>query len=564
MCITTNNLTRREFVLSVGAAAALGLSAAGTEKPILRIGAMSDNHLHAKRPATHRRTKACFDLFRRMNADIVVDTGDIADLSHVTELEYFRACFDEAFTGTDCVPFFCIANHDYNYVPNTPINDPRNIENAWRALGMSGPNPTAVVKGYRFVNVFQNEPDPDAFARAVARAVTDNTGDRPVFVVNHVPPMLTTTGTVHWSSRHVREVLDRYPQVVALTGHIHTAISWAGNVWQGGFTAVSLGAHAEYSNKIDGEAVVLDVFADRIDIRRYEAVSGREIGADDRWSIPLPLDPAHGPYRTERRAKTYPVPALPADAAVRFEQVADGTSGRLLFTSAEPRGTARHYRIAIESRQTDGSWRFLTTLNWSVPQVMDTPATMDCPIVPALLDGGRPHRATVTPVNCFDVAGPSRAFAFDVPGNPMKALPDDLLRICRGQRSYVCGEDPFELPKDGWLEKKDGIIVVTLPKPFAAAIRGKKTVNLVFDVASEQPGNPNTLSIGKFPADGGKVQLSLGDRIYTLPGNEASHRYAWKLSQGKDPNPDDEYFLVIREGGPSRYRINGIRCLVQD
>ena len=557
------SLTRRTFVLSATATAALGLGAAGEEKPILRIGAMTDNHLHPKRPATHRRTKACFELFRRMNADIIVDTGDIADLSQVSELEFFRKCFDDAFAGTDCVPFFCIANHDYNYVPGTKKNDPVNFENARRALKMDSVNPTAVVKGYQFVNVFQNEPDPKAFANAVAKAVAANRGNRPVFVVNHVPPMLTTTGTVHWSSQAVRDVLNKYPQVVALTGHIHTAISWAANVWQGEFTAVNLGAHAEYSNKIDGEAVVLDVFADRIDVRRYEAVSGREIGTDDRWSIPLPLDPAHGPSRPEVRARACPRPEMPADTSVRFEQTADGTAGKLVFTAAKPRGKAKHYRITLESQAADGGWKFLGTLNWSAPQVMDEPATWECPLAPAMLDGGRPHRATIVPVNCFDVAGKPRTFPFAVPANPMEVLPADLTQVVRYQRSYKPGENVFTPPTDGWLKKENGIIVAALPKALSAAVLKRKTITLLFDIASEQPGHPNTFSIGKFPADGGNVELGLGGRIYTLPGSHASHRYVWTIGKGHSPSPDDELCLIIREGGASRYRINGVKCFVR-
>lgn len=553
-------ITRRSFVLSATAAATLGLGAADEEKPILRIGAMTDNHLHPNRPATHRRTKACFDLFRKMNADIVVDTGDIVDLSHLSELEFFRKCFDDAFAGTDCVPFFCIANHDYNYLPGTKKNDPVNFENARRALKMDSVNPTAVVKGYQFVNVFQNEPDPKAFANAVAKAVAANEGNRPVFVVNHVPPALTTTGTVHWSSQAVRDVLNKYPQVVALTGHIHTAISWAANIWQGEFTAVNLGAHAEYSNKIDGEAVVLDVFADRIDVRRYEAVSGREIGTDERWSIPLPLDPAHGPYRTELRAKSCPRPALPADATVRFEQSGDGTAGKLVFTSAQPRGKAEHYRITLESQSADGTWKFLGTLNWSAPQVMDEPETWDCALTPAMLDGGRPHRATIVPVNCFDVAGEPRTFPFDVPVNPMTVLPTQVVRY---QRSYKPGEDVFSPGEDGWVKKQGGVIVAALPKDLTAAVRQRKTVTLFFDIASEQPGHPNTFSIGKFPANGENVELGLGGRIYTLPGNHASHRYVWTIGKGKAPDSADEYCLVIREGGASRYRINEVKCFVR-
>ena len=556
-------LSRREFVWTAAATAALGLPAAEDAKPILRIGAMSDNHLHPDRPATHRRTKACFDHFRRLNADIVVDTGDIADRSHVTELQFFRRCFDDAFAGTDCVPFFCIANHDYNYVPNTRANDPKNIENAWRALKMGGPNPTAVVKGYRFVNVFQNEPRRGAFAEAVSRAVAASEAGRPVFVVNHVPPMHTTTGTEHWSSEDVRKVLNRYPQVVALTGHIHTAISWAANVWQGEFTSVSLGAHAEYSNKIDGEATVLDVFADRIDIRRYEATSGREIGADDRWSIPLPLDPAHGPYRADRRAKSCPVPALPATATLEHRQSRLGDGGAIVFTSAVPRNVARHYRITLESQGTDGDWRFLGTLNWAAPQVMDEPGAWKCPVLPALLDAGRPHRATIVPVNSLGVAGAGRTLGFDVPPNPMTRLPAALTSVARWQTSFTPGEGVFAPGADGWFEKRTWASVIVLPKALTATLKGKKAATLVFDIGSEQTkGRPNTFSLARFPSGGGPLELGFGERFYTLPGTYATHRYAWSVSPRRLTNPDDEICLVIREGGDSRYRVNDVRCFV--
>ena len=552
------SLTRRAFVLSATAAASVGLRAEGA-KPLLRIGAMTDNHLHAKRPATHRRTKACFDLFRRENVDIVVDTGDIADLSDLGELAYCRKCFDDAFADTSAVPFFCIANHDYNYVPGTGMNDPKNIENAWRALGMDSANPTAVVNGYRFVNVFQQNPDPKAFATAVAKAVAESPAGRPVFVVNHVPPALTTAETVHWSSQHVRDVLDKYPQVVVLTGHNHASIAKAANVWQGEFTAVNLGAHAEYSNKIDGEATVLSVYADRIDIRRYEAVSGREIGADDRWSIPLPLDPAHGPYRPEVRAKTSPVASLPADAKVRFEQNSHGNQGKLVFTAAEPRNTATHYRFVIESQQPDGSWKFLTTTDWSAPQVMDEPAEHKASVSPALLDAGRPHRVTITPVNSYDVAGASRTFPFAVPAQPMQLLPAEVTRIESYRKSTKRSSAALTPAGDGWIEKKGGMLVAAFPKAFAAAIAGKKSVSLVMDIASEQKDQPHTFSLARIPAGGEPDFYYGGGRIYTLPGTFAACRYAWTIWAPK-PAPDDEYALVIREGQNGRFKINGTKA----
>ena len=555
----TCSLTRRAFVLSATAAASVGLYA-GDAKPLLTIGAMTDNHLHAKRPATHRRTKACFDLFRRENVDIVVDTGDIADRSDLGELAFCRTCFDDAFAGTACVPFFCIANHDYNYVPGTGYNDPKNIENAWKALGMDCANPTAVVNGYRFVNVFQQNPDPNAFAKAVARAVAESPAGRPVFVVNHVPPALTTAETVHWSSQHIRDVLNKYPQVVVLTGHNHASIAKAANIWQGEFTAVNLGAQAEYSNKIEGEATVLSVYADRIDIRRYEAVSGREIGADDRWSIPLPLDPAHGPYRPEVRAKACPVASLPADAKVRFEQNGHGSGGKLVFPAAEPRNTASHYRFVIESQQPDGTWKFLTTIDWSTPQTMDEPALQTAAVSPALLDAGRPHRVTITPLNSFDVAGASRTFPFAVPAQPMQLLPAEITRFESYRKSTKRNSAALTPAADGWLEKSGGMLVAALPRAFTAAVVGKKAVSLVLDIASDQQNQPNTFTVARLPAGGGEPDFYCGGgRIYTQTGRLASCRYAWTFHTQK-PAPDDEYALVIREGQSGRFKINGAKA----
>ena len=57
--------------------------------------------------------------------------------------------------------------------------------------------------------------------------------------------------------------------------------------------------------------------------------------------------------------------------------------------------------------------------------------------------------------------------------------------------------------------------------------------------------------------------LGLGGRIYTLPGSHASHRYVWTIGKGHSPSPDDEFCLIIREGGASRYRINGVKCFVR-
>lgn len=553
-------MKRREFIGGLAAATAAAALADGSEKPILRIGATTDDHLHPNRPKTHERAKACFALFRREQVDIVMDTGDIADLSHLDELRAFRRYFDEAFAGTATVPFFGVANHDYNYLPNTKKNDPANIKNASLALGMSDVNPAVEVKGHQFTSYFQNEKI-DVLKAQVEKAVAASRPGRPVFVMTHVPPFGTTTETEHWSSPAIREVLNAYPQVVALNGHIHTAMTSAANIWQGEFTSINLGAHAEYSNPIDGECTILDVFANRIEVRRYEAVSGREIGADDRWTIPLPLDPAHGPYRPEVRAAAYVVPQLPSAASAAFELDKGGLDGTFAFTAALPPGKARRYDIRFESKGDDGKWNFLATLNWCPPQVMeaDAPTTWKCPLAACLLDAGREHRAVITPVNCFRRSGKGVEARFTVPAATARELPAELMRV----EKIVGGNklDGLELkPRaDGWFTTKTFYTLLMLPEALSEAIAGKPSA-LCFDIGFRQRGVPNTFCIGCFPAGGGQLELGVGPRIYTVPGECAAHRWTWRL--GRKVKKGDRLCLIIREGDRADFKFNVAKAFV--
>ena len=557
--------TRKQFMVCGAAAVAAGSAFSfGDEKPRLRIGAMTDNHLHPKRKETHEKTAACFRLFKKMGVDIVVDTGDIADLSHPSELKFFRACFDENFAGTATVPFFCIANHDYNYLPNTKRNDPSIIEAAARYLGMDSINPCATVKGYHFVSYHQYEKI-EVLEKGIQDALATNEGKRPVFVITHVPPFETTTGTSHWSSRGIRRVLNKYPQILNLTGHIHTSITWSANIWQGEFTAINLGAHAQYSNPIGGEAVVLDVFDNRIDVRRYEAISGREIGADDRWSIPLPLDPAHGPYRLESRMKAIPPPSFPEEVKASYSQSPNGSSGTLSFTAARPLGKAYRYNIRLESQDASGKWHFIGAMNHEPAQVMDAPAMCDCPIIPVSLDSGRRHRATISPIDSFGAIGTARQFLFDVPETTMEELPADVVKVDRVISGTSAESAPMKPDADGWYTlDRDGAIV--LSPSLSKALVGRKNPTLVVDLGTDQQETPRTLSIATFSHGKGAAKFGIGERlaerIYTLPGKYETQRYAWRLRLGGKFAEDDVIFVHSREGGKARYKINSVRGFV--
>ena len=552
--------TRKTFLAGMASAAAIPVWA-GPSPLRLRIGAMSDNHLNAAHPETHRKTKACFELFRRERVDVVLDTGDIADRSDMNELRFFRSCFDAAFAGTETVPFFAVANHDTNYNPATggrapKSNDPAVIAAAVAALGMSSPNPCVAVKGYQFVSIRQFE-KLEVLEENICKALAANVGNRPVFVMTHEPPYATTSRTIYWSSRQIRNVLNKYPQVVSLSGHIHDSVVWPANVWQGGFTAVNLGAHAQYSNPIDGEATILDVYDDRIDIRRYEAVSGREIGADDRWSIPLPLDPKNGPYRPVVRAAAKTTLRMPSDLGLEFESGGKSGMDALVFRSAEPRNVSMCYRIAFESKVDDGSWRFLSAMNWRRPQEMDERPSWRFEFPVPTLDAGRRHRVTVTPVDSFGRAGTAGTAEFDAPANPLKPLAAEPFAFGSVTEGAKPGGKALVPAPDGWCGPCTNVFAA-FPDAALAAVRGRKRVYCVADIGSDQKGAPVAILVCRFPKGGNARAVNIGERIYTEGGFRATNRYVWRirtdaLAEG------DRAGVVVTWGDPGRFRFASVR-----
>ena len=551
--------SRRNFLVGMVSAAAIPVWA--SPSPLrLRIGAMTDNHLHAQRPETHRKTKACFDLFRREQVDVVMDTGDIVDRSDMNELRFFRSCFDTTFAGTKTVPFFGIANHDLNYVPETGrtvkhFNNPETIAAAVAALKMPSPNPCMEVKGYQFVNIRQFE-NVEVLEENLRKAAAANVGNRPIFVMTHEPPFNTTSWTIYWSSRKIRKVLDKYPQVVSLSGHIHDSIVFAANIWQGEFTAINLGAHAQYSNPIDGEAVILDVYDDRIDVRRYEAVSGREIGADDRWSVPLPHDPKNGPYRPAVRAATMPLPCMPGELGFRFEKLGKGERCKLTFRSAEPKNVTMDYRVSFEVREEQG-WRHLSSTYWRRPQELVERPVMNFEIPALMLDAGRRHRVTVTPIDSFGRDGKPGMAEFDASECPLKPLSEKPFTFAAVTQGTRPGGKPLTPSADGWYGPCVSMFA-ELPAAAVAALKGKKRAYCVADIGSDQKGVPACFAVRWFPDGKNGRDESIGERVYSSGGVFASNRYVWRIRTEMLTDGDGPAGVCLIWGDPGRFRFNSI------
>ncbi len=78
-------------------------------------------------------------------------------------------------------------------------------------------------------------------------AKEDPTGEKPIFVFQHVPAAGTVNNITSGGDTKLREVLNKYPQVVDFSGHSHRPITDPRSIWQGEFTAINTGGLAYLS-----------------------------------------------------------------------------------------------------------------------------------------------------------------------------------------------------------------------------------------------------------------------------------------------------------------------------
>lgn len=75
-------------------------------------------------------------------------------------------------------------------------------------------------------------------------------------------------------------------------------------IWQGEFTSVNVGCLQNWGGGLPGSAptrmqnygaVLMEVFANRIVLRRFDVRDRKEYSADAPWVVPWPFDPATAP-----------------------------------------------------------------------------------------------------------------------------------------------------------------------------------------------------------------------------------------------------------------------------
>ena len=421
MCMTERRSRMRFLAVVVGVLAHLVvLTTVAAGAPRLRFGVMTDTHVTAD-PASCERLRQALELFRREQVALVVNNGDVADVNLPAAYANYRRTFDAVFAGGERPrEIFAYAAHDA-FEPDFSTPGPAaSYARMQKALGANAPADALQFGGYTFLVFPQYVGQPglptwEEYAQRVAKACADNPG-RPVFVIDHVPPAGTVYHSWEWGERHTREILNRHPQVVNFSGHVHGSLRNDVFIWQGEFTAVNAGCLQLWSGVTVAETaerkpscgvLTVDVLGDRLVIRRWDVRDGQEIDAAHRWTVPLPFDAATAPYARKVLKAKEPAPQFAADA--RLKAAAEGTpfaGFRLDFPEKVP--GVMDFRIEAQRKTAAGDWTPVARIEriadyWKRPS--DRADTCDYLFAAAYFEPAADYRIAVRPVGQYGAVG---------------------------------------------------------------------------------------------------------------------------------------------------------------
>lgn len=569
-------MNRREFL---GGGAAMCAALAGCKltesagRPLMRLGVMTDTHVGSSVESCSR-VRAAFELFRNQGADLVINNGDIADHFNPEGYALYRQVFDEVYAGQPKPrEIFVYAWHDAFCYRGQRFSDvasaaPAAFEDVRLCLRAQNPHTDVIeFRGYAFLVMPQFIGSPgfisfDEYERRVAAACAAHPG-KPVFVIDHVPPYATVYNSCNWGEERRRKILDKYPQAVVFSGHVHGSLRNDAMIWQDAFTVINAGCLQKWSGLFPGSpwqrkdayaVLSVDVCADRLLIRRWDVRDGREINPKHPWIVPLPFAAETAPYNRPRLVAREVAPRFPAGTTLQVEAEGHPFAGfRLAFP--EVADGVMQYRISAARKQKDGWEDFcsatLCSEFWKHPKDRTGRSTflMD----DRLFDPGVSYRLSVAPVGQYGAVGKPIVAEVTAPAdfqkttvtyvseNPMREL---VFTDVNGERPGT--KDGFYGPLAPY-----GCFLALPATAFSGGKDASFVVTLDMRTRIPDPGRTFTVKVLDFPR--GKA---LSDSVLTPGGDSGAQRYVLEV---KGPVAEDEIGLWFDRGDPSRIRFERIR-----
>ena len=416
--------------------------------PLLRIAVLADIQGYPyPEDAGMRNLERALDVLAPLRPDVVASVGDINDTGNDADaVRYYRERCDARLGPLPHVA--CLGNHELGFVrpEQKAVRTPDAIRRDFNAVFGYGPDERCfrrTILGFDFVALHLSresgytEEEIAALGHVLDEAEARDPA-RPVFVVTHYHPKDTVNDSFNEAKcGPLRRLLERHPRAISISGHTHNPLQDPRSIWQDAFTAIdastlcygSINLQPPAANQIScllpyGHESVgflfLEVYGDRIIVRRYSARTRKEIDPEAPWTIPWPHNPAKAPYRFDTRRAAETPPQFPANPEPTLWY--DYGFIYLMFAAAMPADGVFGYRIDFEDADDPGcvSSHFFVSDYYRIPEHRTGRIVFRTP--PNALSPGRRYRCRIVPVSFFGTEGNPLEWRFAIkPDYPIRS-----------------------------------------------------------------------------------------------------------------------------------------------
>ena len=312
--------------------------------------------------------KNALTVIKNNDVDMILYAGDIGDLGTRFAFQTYMDAIDEVFGENKPIIQTIMGNHDYWH---KSVFTAINHRKAFQQIMGQSPWTHYVVNGYHFIGV---SPDCGSMTAGyviasqwldeeLQKAEADSNG-KPIFVMTHNQPKNTSYGSEDWGDKTLNAVLEKHPNVINFSGHVHYSLLDERSVWQGEYTVIntqSLSYTELEKGKENGtippnEAAtpmgyIMEFQEDEILLHRINFADGN-MGEEQKtnmlWSFPLPYV-NDGRYSFEARKAANQAPVVTNTAGTAT--LKDGNV-ELSFTAAEDDDFVHSYKVIIDDKET--------------------------------------------------------------------------------------------------------------------------------------------------------------------------------------------------------------------
>lgn len=540
----------KRFVVIVCSLLFIAISAA--EKPLLRAGLITDTHVTPDIKSVEK-LRAAFELFKRERVDMVINLGDVADKFHPQAYRHYRNTVKSVYPD-GIREIIAYANHDQvSAVKNLASPVPYPMLKA--ALEIShDPEALEVVNGFPFVIFSQQFKSLELYEQHLSDAAKKFPG-RPLFVIEHRPPCYSTFCDSGIDGKV--KILEKFPQIIHLSGHIHGDIRNERLFWQGAYTAVNLGCLKGWGGALEGTipfykrssgVLIMEVYKNKVIFRRMDCLLNRTVA--EPWIVALPYQPQEPQKVFEERKKASVTPQFPAGSKIRLSADKPFNELKISFSAALPQKDVYKYEIFIKDK-VDG--KLLNRQEIFGDFYRDDPVK-NCghTISAGYFESQKEYIIEVIPFNFFGKRGNALRGSFKAPDK----LKWQTVFECREPMKTLKFREGLENGRD--MKLKNGFYIhdvenarLIFPENAWSGKAGSR-YRFTIDMHTRQSGIRKWTLVLRNTA----CVSNARPRLYTQNGDLGVRRYVIEFVK---PADDYSYYLLIREGDMGEIRFDYVK-----